>query len=418
MSQDLTAVSPPERVLKTLLITDLVNSTALVDALGDYRSVEIFERHDQIARKLLIQFHGLEIDKTDGFLFLFDRPFDAVLYVMALHDALAELSDELDVRLAVRAGIHLGEIVLRKNKAEFVALGAKPIEVEGLAKPTTARIMSLAQGSQTLMTRTAFDLARRAAVGHDQTPDDIRWVTHGEYQFKGIEETHMIYEVGHQGRAPFAPPPSTEKAGRVSRRSAGEDVAWCPIAGVKVPGNPGWKLERKVATGEPGEIWLARERNPVSNADRTIALDVELITPRKRRRRAFLFWRTFDERDSTDGTPFWELADPIACIAVRSGSQEGSFVMLTQKPLTCGRDSTMDLRIDDPKVSRRHLEVYPKGDGYAIREAQTRNGVFVNGSRIDKEQVLHNGDEISIGETVLAFYHEPEGDRSPAGSLE
>lgn len=416
MNQVSTDVSPPERVLKTLLITDLVNSTALVDSLGDYRSVEIFERHDQIARKLLIQYHGLEIDKTDGFLFLFDRPFDAVLYALDFHDALAELSDELDVRLTVRAGIHLGEIVLRRNKAEFIALGAKPIEVEGLAKPTTARIMSLAQGSQTLMTRTAFDLARRAAVGYDQAPEDIRWITHGGYQFKGIEETQMIFEVGRQGRAPLTAPPSTEKAGRVSRRRAGEDAAWCPIAGVNVPGHPGWKLERKVATGEPGEIWLARERSPVSNADRTIALDVELVAPRKRRRRAFLFWCTSDEHGSTEGTPSWELADPIACIAIRTGSQEGSFVLLTQKPLTCGRDTTMDLRIDDPKVSRRHLEICPQGNGYVIREAQTRNGVFVNGSRIDKEQVLQNADEISIGETVLAFYHELDGDRIPTGS--
>ena len=208
----------------------------------------------------------------------------------------------------------------------------------------------------------------------------------------------------------------TGRRGSGLTRRAGEGGAGGPMGGSNVPGHPAWKLERKLATGEPGEIWLARERNPVSNADRTIALDVELVAPRKRRRRAFLFWCTSDEHGSTEGTPSWELGDPIACLAIRAGSQEGSFVLLTQKPLTCGRDITMDLRIDDPKVSRRHLAVCPRGYGYVIREAQTRNGVFVNGSRIDKEQVLHNEDEISIGETVLAFYHELDGDRTPTGS--
>ena len=418
MNQTSVSEVPSERVLKTLLIADLVDSTALVDVMGDYRAAEIFERFDHIARDLLIQYHGLEIDKTDGFLLLFDRPFDAVMYALALHDALAKCSNELDVKLAVRAGIHLGEILLRRNKAEFVAIGAKPIEVEGLAKPTAGRIMSLAQGSQTLMTRTAFDLARRAAVGHSQAPEDIRWASHGAYLFKGIEEPQMVFEVGRQGRAPLTPPPSTEKAWRAPRRLAGEDAGWCPAPGLSVPENIGWKLERRLGVGEAGELWLAREQTPISNADRTIALDVNLAAPRKRRRRAFLFWRSVDESGSGDAAPSWQLADPVACIVIRSGSQEGRLVLLSQKQLSCGRDATMDLRIDDPKVSRRHLEICPQEDGYVIRETQTKNGVFVNGNRIDKEQVLHNTDEISIGETVLAFYHEPAHDRQITASNE
>ena len=62
----------------------------------------------------------------------------------------------------MRTGIHLGEVILRRKPAEHVARGAKPVEVEGLAKPTAARIMSLADPNQILLTRGTFDLAHRA----------------------------------------------------------------------------------------------------------------------------------------------------------------------------------------------------------------------------------------------------------------
>ena len=65
-------------VIKTLLISDLVDSTKMTEALGDKRTFEIFGLHDRIARDLLKKFDGQEIDKTDGFLFLFERPIDAV----------------------------------------------------------------------------------------------------------------------------------------------------------------------------------------------------------------------------------------------------------------------------------------------------------------------------------------------------
>jgi hypothetical protein len=58
----------PERVIRTLLVPDLVSSTALVGMLGDARAAEVFQRHDQLARNLLSTHDGVEIDKTDGFL--------------------------------------------------------------------------------------------------------------------------------------------------------------------------------------------------------------------------------------------------------------------------------------------------------------------------------------------------------------
>ena len=61
-------------VIRTLLITDFVDSTALVERLGDQRVAHIFERHDAMARDLLASHGGQEIDKTDGFLFSFIDP--------------------------------------------------------------------------------------------------------------------------------------------------------------------------------------------------------------------------------------------------------------------------------------------------------------------------------------------------------
>ena len=80
-------------------------------------------------------------------------------------------------------GIHLGEVVLRENAADDVARGAKPLEVEGLAKAIAARVMSLAGQGRILMTRTAYDFARRGAVGHADEADAAlgraRAVPHG-----------------------------------------------------------------------------------------------------------------------------------------------------------------------------------------------------------------------------------------------
>lgn len=97
-----------------------------------------------------------EIDKTDGMLLMFDSPSDAVHYALAYHQALARLP----IALKARAGLHVGPVSLRENSPEDVAHGAKPLEVEGLAKPTAARVMAPARGWQTLIS----DEARKALV--------------------------------------------------------------------------------------------------------------------------------------------------------------------------------------------------------------------------------------------------------------
>lgn len=73
------ALSPAGTVIKTLLLTDLVDSTRLFERIGDRRSNEVSAAHDRLARDLLVEFGGLEIDKTDGFLFLFERRLSSAL---------------------------------------------------------------------------------------------------------------------------------------------------------------------------------------------------------------------------------------------------------------------------------------------------------------------------------------------------
>ncbi len=76
---------------RALLLTDLVDSTQLVERLGDAAAAELSAAHDRVARDLLRQWRGREIDKTDGMLMMFDSAADAVACALAYHAALAAL---------------------------------------------------------------------------------------------------------------------------------------------------------------------------------------------------------------------------------------------------------------------------------------------------------------------------------------
>jgi eukaryotic-like serine/threonine-protein kinase len=255
--RDSATASGAVAAVKTLLLLDLVDSTGVIAALGDHRAQEVLAVHDRLARSLLARFDGREIDKTDGFLLLFDRPIQAVSYALAYQRELVALGERLSVNLRARAGIHLGEVFLRENTAEEIDQGAKPLEVEGLAKHTVARLAGLAGPRQILLTQAAFELARRAAAG-DTAGERPQWLAHGAYLFQGIEEPTEVFEVGVPGFAPLGAPPSSAKAHRAVL--AGEETAlgWRPAAGLEVPWRHHWRLERKLGDGGFGEVWFAR----------------------------------------------------------------------------------------------------------------------------------------------------------------
>jgi predicted ATPase len=199
-----------------LLMTDVVDSTSLTAQLGDAESARLWAAHDRLARDLLPTYGGREIDKSDGLLLLFARADDAVRYAAAYHAALRSLH----APLTARAGLHVGDVILRENSAADVARGAKPIEVEGIAKATAARIMSLAHAGQTLMSTAA-----KGALG--EAPG-LRLQSHGHWRLKGFTEPVELFEAG-DAQTLFEPPAGHAKAYRVVR----DGELWLPLKQVK-----------------------------------------------------------------------------------------------------------------------------------------------------------------------------------------
>jgi predicted ATPase/class 3 adenylate cyclase/Tfp pilus assembly protein PilF len=202
---------------RTLLFTDVVDSTRLVEHLGDARAANVWAAHDRRARDLVARHHGREIGRTDGFFLLFEDPSDAARYALAYHDALADLA------LAARVGLHVGPVTLRENSPEDIARGATATEVEGLATSLTARVMALARGGQTLLTAAA----RQALAG--MLPESARIESHGYYRLKGVEEPVEVFELGVRDSSSFCPPADVDKAHRVVR--AGD--FWHPVREVR-----------------------------------------------------------------------------------------------------------------------------------------------------------------------------------------
>ena len=200
--------------VRALLLTDVVDSTKLSEALGDAAMADVWAAHDRRARDLLPTWRGREIDKTDGMLLLFDVAADAVGYALSYHRALAALP----VPLKARAGLHVGPVILRENSAADVARGAKPLEVDGLAKPTAARVMSLARGGQTLLTTEAHE---------GLCTTSLKVASHGHWMIKGVSEPVEIFEVG-EPESLFVAPPDGDKVFRVVR--TGE--WWLPVKGI------------------------------------------------------------------------------------------------------------------------------------------------------------------------------------------
>ena len=307
-SDDLPLGGAAATSVRTLLVCDLVESTTIVQRLGDEAAAALIARHDRAARELAKACEGREIDKSDGFLLLFERPIQAVRFALAYRQRVHALGEAANLPLASRVGIHLGEVVLRENLPEDVGRGAKPLEVEGLAKAIAARVMSLAAGGRILLTRASFELARRGAVGGGTGPRPLRWTAHGRYRLAGVEEEVEIFEVGEAGGTEPAPPLDSEKA----RRAADEStiVGWRPAPGVEVPGRPNWVLARKLGEGGFGESWLAEQRG--TRVPRVFKFCYDAQSLRGLRREITLFRllkETLGERSDITRVLDWNLAE-------------------------------------------------------------------------------------------------------------
>ena len=232
------AASPQVR---TLLLTDLCDSTMLVERLGDGPAAELFRAHDRLVLELQQRWRGRLIDRSDGLLLLFERPIDGLGFALDYSRGLRELGDRPEVRdrklsLLARAGLHVGEVLTWQNSESAVQAGAKPLEVEGLAKPLAGRLMTLARPGQILLSATAEPLARRAARELGERADHLIWKSHGRWRFKGVPDGQEVFEVGEPGFAPLrAPKGNSGKAWRdipVWRRPAALAAELFLVAGL------------------------------------------------------------------------------------------------------------------------------------------------------------------------------------------
>ena len=206
--------SPVTPLLRAVLLADLVDSTAFVAGFGDERAARALQRLDLQIRDLLEFTGGRLIDKADGLLALFERPIQAVDFALRYQQAMRQFSEDEGVRLSARVGIHVGELMTWSNTDQAVLAGAKPLEVEGLAKPMAARLMSLCLPGQVLVSSMAQALAQRAQAELGERAERVRWIAHGRYRFKGMPAPVLVHEVGEEGLAPLRLPPSGAKAWR------------------------------------------------------------------------------------------------------------------------------------------------------------------------------------------------------------
>ena len=198
--------------LRTLLLTDLCNSTELVEKLGDARSAQLFQAHDRLVLELQHRWRARLIDRSDGLLLLFERAIDGLGFALDYVRGLREVGREHGAELQARAGLHVGEVLTWRNSTEAVNLGAKPLEVEGLAKPMAARLMTLARPGQVLVSAVAEPLAHRAARELGPRGEQLLWKSWGRWCFKGVPGAQEIFEVGEAGFAPLRRPRNGPKA--------------------------------------------------------------------------------------------------------------------------------------------------------------------------------------------------------------
>jgi pimeloyl-ACP methyl ester carboxylesterase len=149
-----------ERVLATVLFTDIVDSTRSAAAMGDQAWRRSLDSHDQLARQMLERHRGILVKNTgDGILATFDGPGRAVKCALAFSTAAKQIG------LPLRAGLHTGEIEIRGQ------------DVGGIAVHAAARVMAQSQASEVLVSRVVTDLVAGAG---------LKFTERGSYELKGI----------------------------------------------------------------------------------------------------------------------------------------------------------------------------------------------------------------------------------------
>ena len=161
------AVADIDRVLATMLFTDIVSSTEQAAELGDARWRELLDRHDELAGREVERHRGIVVKSTgDGLLARFDGPARAVACAGVIRDEVAGLG------LRTRAGAHTGEVELRGD------------DVAGIAVHIASRVADLAGPGEVLVSRTVKDLVTGSGLAFEER---------GEHVLKGVPDRWHLY---------------------------------------------------------------------------------------------------------------------------------------------------------------------------------------------------------------------------------
>ncbi len=158
-----------DRVLATILFTDIVGSTVRASEIGDKRWRDLLDQHDRVIAAELERFRGRQIKSTgDGILATFDGPARAVQCAQAMHAAVRPLGIE------IRAGVHTGEIEMRGN------------DISGISVHIAQRIEALAAPEETLVSQAVNDLVPGSGLAFEDR---------GDHELKGVPGSWQLYKV-------------------------------------------------------------------------------------------------------------------------------------------------------------------------------------------------------------------------------
>lgn len=170
--------SDAERVLTTIVFTDIVGSTQRAAALGDVRWRDLLDHHDKVVRQEIQRFGGREVNTIgDGFVATFTSPSAGIAFADDIVDAVRVLGIE------VRVGMHAGEVEVR---------GA---DIAGMAVHIGARVAALAEPSEVLVSSTVRDIV---------TGSRRRFADRGEHQLKGVPGQWRLFAL-ERSQATVAP---------------------------------------------------------------------------------------------------------------------------------------------------------------------------------------------------------------------
>jgi WD40 repeat protein/class 3 adenylate cyclase len=268
-----------------LMFTDVVNSAGIKADVGAEAYGALVARQDRIVHNTVSETPGAQVlqDTGDGYFIAFPNVGDAVEAALRYQYRMAREPWGAQP-LRARVGLHLGQVAQLDSETT-----GQP-KVFASAVDLAARVMSLADGGQILLTRVVFDEARQFVREHpevDGKQPAIRWVAHGPYLFKGAEEPMDIYEVGAEGIAPLTPPPDQEKARRHIRPGEEATLGWRPGADRALPGATNWIIREKLGEGGFGEVWLAQHEK--TKAFRVFKFCFDALRLRALKREVVLF---------------------------------------------------------------------------------------------------------------------------------